>query len=144
MSFYVDSSFLVSCHLSAANTPQAKAYLSKINSALIFTALQALEVRNAFHLCVFRGFLSTNKATAARVSLEQDLHSGRLLKMTVHWPLAFRIASQISTRHSAIVGTRSLDILHVAAAKSLRALEFVSFDGRQRKVAAAVGLKVAP
>ncbi len=36
------------------------------------------------------------------------------------------------------------DILHVAAAKSLRAGEFISFDGRQRALATALGLKVAP
>jgi glutamyl/glutaminyl-tRNA synthetase len=38
----------------------------------------------------------------------------------------------------------SIDILHVAATKSLRAAEFISFDGRQRLLATALGLKVAP
>jgi predicted nucleic acid-binding protein len=81
---------------------------------------------------------------AAWVSLGQDLRSGRLLKMAVNWTVAFRIASQISDHHSAIIGTRSLDVLHVATAKSLRTTEFVSFDVRQRKTAMAVGLRVAP
>jgi hypothetical protein len=60
----------------------------------------------------------------------------------VNWPVVLRIAARFSERYSATVGTRSLDILHVAAAKALRAVEFV--DGRQRTLAAAVGLKVAP
>jgi hypothetical protein len=38
----------------------------------------------------------------------------------------------------------SLDILHVAAAKSLRAVVFITFDSRQRLLATALGLKVAP
>jgi predicted nucleic acid-binding protein len=43
-------------------------------------------------------------------------------------PVVLRIAPRFSERYSAIVGTRSLDILHVAAAKALRVVEFVSFD----------------
>jgi hypothetical protein len=60
------------------------------------------------------------------------------------WPVVLRVAAHYSEQHSATIGTRSLDIMHVAAAKALRVLEFVSFDGRQRALAVAVGLKVAP
>jgi hypothetical protein len=62
----------------------------------------------------------------------------------VNWPLAFRIASALSKRPSATIGTRSFDILHVAVAKSLRAAEFITFDSRQRLLPTSLGLKVAP
>jgi predicted nucleic acid-binding protein len=135
---------LASCYLIDANTPRAKAYLLGANVPLVFTALQALEVGNAFQLGVFRGLFSASDAASARANLALDLRSGRLVKKIVKWPLAFRISSHMSDRHSALIGTRSLDVLHVAAAKSLRAKVFVSFDDRQRKLAAAVGLTVAP
>ncbi len=144
MNHYADSSFLVSCYVSDANTPRAKAYLLQTGEPLVFTALHALEVRNAFRLGVFRGLFTAAEASAARANLEADLRSGRLVKKSVNWPVVLRIAARFSERHSATVGTRSLDILHVAAAKALRAVEFVSFDGRQRTLAATVGLKVAP
>jgi predicted nucleic acid-binding protein len=144
MSHYADSSFLASCYLIDANTPRAKVYLLSTGLPLVFTVLQALEVRNAFKLGVFRGLFSASDATSARANLELDLQSGRLVKKAVNWPLAFRISCHLSERHSALIGTRSLDVLHVAAAKSLRAKVFVSFDDRQRKLAAAVGLTVAP
>jgi hypothetical protein len=67
-----------------------------------------------------------------------------LVKTAVNWHVAFRVASALSKHHSATTGTRSLDILHVAAAKSLRAAEFIAFDRRQRLLATALGLKVAP
>jgi predicted nucleic acid-binding protein len=130
MSHYADSSFLVSCYVTDANTPQAKGYLSRASVPLVFTALHALEVRNAFQLGVFRGLFSTADAAAAQANLEADLRSGRLVKKTVNWPVALRIAARFSELHSATTGTRSLDILHVAAAKALRAAEFVSFDTR--------------
>jgi len=106
--------------------------------------LHALEVRNAFELGVFRGFFSKAAGKAAWANLEIDLRSGRLMRTTVKWPTAFRRAAVLSEQHSAATGARSLDILHVAAAKSVRALEFVSFDSRQRAVALAAGFKVAP
>src|ERR1019366_6649836 len=144
MSYYADSSFLVSCYLPDANTSKAKGYLRSVGAPLVLNALQALEVGNAFELGVFRGLLSATDAASARVILAQDLRSGRLVKTAVNWPLVFRVASALSQRHSATTGTRSLDILHVAAAKSLRAAEFISFDNRQRLLATVLGLKVAP
>ena len=126
MSHYADSSFLVSCYLLDANTPQAKAYLSSTSAPLVWTALHALEVRNAFELGVFRGLLTTSDVAAAWANLESDLKGARLVRATVKWPTAFRRAARLSERHSATAGTRSLDTLHVAAAKSVRAIEFIS------------------
>ena len=144
MNHYADSSFLVSCYVQDANTPQARVWLLQAGVPLVFTPLHALEVRNAFKLGVFRGLFSAAAATAAWANLEADLRSGRLVRKAVNWPLAFRVAERLSKQHTATAGTRSLDILHVAAAKVLRAVEFISFDARQRGLAATVGLKVAP
>ena len=144
MSYYADSSFLVSCYLLDANTSKAKSYLRSVGTPLVLNALQALEVGNAFELGVFRSLFRRLDAASARANLAQDLRSGRLVKTAVDWSLAFRLASALSKRHSATMGTRSLDILHVAAAKSLRATEFISFDSRQRLLATALGLKAAP
>jgi len=144
MSQYADSSFLVSCYLLDRNTARAKSYLSGTNFPLAWTALHALEVANAFELGVFRGLLTRADVTAAWANLENDLRAARLIQTAIKWPSAFRQAWRLSTSHSATTGTRSLDILHVAAARSLRAAEFISFDGRQRALAIAAGLKVAP
>jgi predicted nucleic acid-binding protein len=127
-----------------ANTSLAKAYLSGLNVPLAWTSLRALEVRNAFELGVFRGLLTPADLTAAWTNLENDLRQSRLVRTTVKWPVAFRRAARLSELHSSTTGTRSLDVLHIAAAKSARAGEFISFDGRQRLLARAAGLKVAP
>jgi len=144
MSLYADSSFVVSCYLTDANTPRAKTYLLNVALPLAFTPLQFLEVRNAIKLGVFRQLYSASNATAAWANLEQDLRTGRPVKQEPKWSVAFPVASQLSNRHSAMIGTRSLDVLHVAVAKCLRVTEFISFDSRQRTLAATVGLKVAP
>ena len=142
MACYADSSFLVSCYVADTNAPQARAYLVRTNAPLIFTALHALEIRNAFELGVFRGLFTPVEVRLAAKNLADDVRLARLVETSVNWSAAFRLAARFSEQHSAMMGTRSLDILHVAAAKLLRASEFVSFDGRQRKLAAAVGLSV--
>ena len=144
MNHYADSSFLVSCYILDNRTPQAKAYLSKLGGPLAWTALHALEVRNAFELGVFRGLLARADAAAAWANLENDLMKGLLARTTVKWPPIFRQAATLSQNHSAAIGTRSLDVLHVAAAKYVHAVEFISFDQRQRTLATNAGLKVHP
>lgn len=142
MRYYADSSFLVSCYVVDTNTSRAKSALSVVHTPLDFTDLHELEVQNALELGVFRGDLTAAQAAAARANLRKDLKNGRLVRTVVKWPEIFRAATRLSQRHSKKTGTRSLDVLHVAAARSFRAKVFLSFDARQIALAAAVGLKV--
>ena len=144
MIYYADSSFLVSCYIVDANTAQAKNYLLHAAMPLVFTALHDLEIRNAFELGIFRGQLTAVQAAAATANLERDLRNGLLQRKIVRWTPAFNRAAILSRQHSAALGTRSIDILHIAVAKAMRATEFISFDSRQRALATAAGLHVAP
>ena len=144
MRHYADSSFLVSCYLADAHTPQAQAHLTTARVPLVFTALHRLETQNAFRLGVFRGLFTNLQANAAWLNLEADLKFGRLVCRDIKWQAAFRAANRLSEKHSSVIGVRSLDILHIATAFSIGANEILSFDARQRALAAAVGLNVSP
>jgi predicted nucleic acid-binding protein len=50
-------------------------------------------------------------------------------------------AVELSRAHSPKLGTRSLDVLHVASALELEMRSFVTYDKRQESLARAVGLK---
>jgi hypothetical protein len=54
----------------------------------------------------------------------------------------FAYARQLASGWTARIGTRSLDLIHVAAAIVLPADVFHTFDDRQRKLAGAAGLVV--
>jgi len=144
MDYYADSSFLVSCYVADANTPMAKSHLAKIGVALPFTALHALEVRNGFKLGVFRGLITAAHASAAWSDVAADLKKERLIHTAVNRKLALRAASWLSERYSATTGTRSLDILHIATARTLRSSQFISFDARQISLATKAGMTSAP
>jgi predicted nucleic acid-binding protein len=51
-------------------------------------------------------------------------------------------AERLSAAHSEKLGTRSLDILHVASALVLGSVSFLTFDRRQAALARVAGLKV--
>jgi predicted nucleic acid-binding protein len=52
-------------------------------------------------------------------------------------------SADLSRKHTPKLGTRSLDVLHVASALELGMKRFVTFDEPQGRLASAVGLKVA-
>ena len=143
MKHYADSSFLVSCYLVDANTARAKAWLIQVGVPLPWNDLHALEVPNVLRLGVFRRVITQAEADGALADIESDLRARRLVKVPVDWRLAFRMAARWSERQTATNGSRSLDILHVAAPKAMRVMEFVSFDHRQLGLATAAGFTLS-
>jgi predicted nucleic acid-binding protein len=144
MKYYADSSFLVSCYLLDANSAKAKEILVKLGVPLPFTDLHALEVPNALRLGVFRGVISQTQADAALGNIDADLSAGCLYTTTLDWAAGFQTAARLSEKYAAMNGSRSLDILHIAAAKALRAGDLISFDARQRSLAASAGFNILP
>ena len=144
MRLYADTSLLVSYYINDANSTRAQSLLHATTDPLPFTGLHRLELTTALGLGVFRRIITAAQVQAAWQAVQSDLRAGRLLPLAVNWVPIFRAAFQIATTHSANIGCRSLDILHVAVAKKVGAAEFLSFDSRQRTLAQLVGLTVKP
>lgn len=142
--YYADSSFLVSCYLLDANTSVASKYLVALKEPLPFTALHQIEVRNAMMLSVFRGIIAADDIAKAWKQVQLDIRRGLLVRTDLSWDTVFRYGTRLSSGFSAVIGTRSLNILHVAAAASIRAKHIVTFDTRQRALALRAGFHVAP
>ena len=52
------------------------------------------------------------------------------------------IAIELARNHTMYIGSRSLDVLHVASAIAITTDHFLTFDDRQARLAALAGLKV--
>jgi predicted nucleic acid-binding protein len=141
---YPDSSFLVSLVSRDTRSDEAIAYMAKAAVSLIFTPLHRLEVRNALRNAVGRGEIVASDERTAFHQLEEDLRDGFLVHMTVEWTNVFRWADELSAKHAAKDGQRTIDLLHVAMALECGVKTFLSFDARQVKLAKAAGLKVKP
>ena len=97
---------------------------------------------NALQLQLFLKNATSQQVTAARALVETDLKSGVLVPAGGNWPDIFCEAVKLAEQHTSTVGSRSLDILHCAAAKILAATEFISTDTQQKNLATTMGLNL--
>jgi predicted nucleic acid-binding protein len=141
LSAYADTSFLASLYVLDDNSALAAARMKRAKLPLLMTSFGELELTNAVALRLFRKELSGSQVKAAHALIRKDLEDGVLLVNAL--PVsAFERAKRISRKQTPRLGTRTLDVLHVASALVLQADTFYSFDTRQAKLAAAEGLLV--
>jgi hypothetical protein len=95
----------------------------------------------AWHLKVFRRELRLETVAHALADLEHDVEAGVWEAPAYDLGDVHARAERLARRHAATLGTRSLDILHVAAALSLGTSDFVTGDRRQASLAKAAGLE---
>jgi uncharacterized protein len=142
VSRYVDTGVLCSLYAPDAHTRRAVAYMRRQTSAVPLTWLHQLELRNALRLRVFRREITAAQREASLNMLLGDLAAGVLTAVSPAMADVVAEAERLSALHSEKLGTRSLDILHVASALVLGSTAFITFDRRQAALARAAGLKV--
>jgi predicted nucleic acid-binding protein len=141
---FADTGFIVSLYLEETTSKAADAALGGRREPLPLTPLVALELRNAFNRAVQRGRITAAQRDALWQDVETDIASGFLVPTPVASGLLHDKARQLSDRHTPTLGTRSLDLLHIAAALVLESKIFFSFDDKQRKAADSEGLRIKP
>jgi predicted nucleic acid-binding protein len=86
--------------------------------------------------------ITPDVADGALADLGSDLSEGRLALADVPWRRALDRATELSRLHTPVIGTRTLDVLHVASAVELGCRALVTYDERQAALARAVKLRV--
>ena len=141
MKIYAEPSFLVSLYIPDANSLAALQTMETAAGDLFITALGEFEILNAFRLRVFRREASPAAAHSALTNFEKDMREGTLRVRELS-DSVFERARQLSQQTTAKLGTRSADLLHVAATLELGADYLFSFDQKQRKLARSLHLKL--
>ena len=141
MSAYADTSFLVSLYVLDANSTAASARMEKSKLPVLLTPFVELELGNALSLRVFRKELSSGRAKAARSLFTTDVENGVFAVRPLPATL-FDRAKRLTRTRTPHLGSRTLDVLHVAAALLLQADTFFTFDRNQARLAKAEGLLV--
>jgi len=139
---YADSSFIVSLLVEDGNSASAKRFVLRNLDAIIITSFSKCEVQHAVRAMAFKKQMTPDEMyrSLLRFERDQDEDFFRLEPLTVE--TLFLEADQLSARHTLDTGVRFLDMLHVASAQLLKADRFLTFDLRQRTLAAAVGFNV--
>ena len=94
------------------------------------TVFGELEVVNALHLRVFRKELSGSQVQSSLSDFEKDMRDGIFLLRPLPEQV-FERAGQLSGQTTSRLGTRTVDLLHVAVALELAAECLYSFDQQQ-------------
>lgn len=141
---FCDTSFLLSLYFDRdARHPAAARVASRFTDGIPYTPLAELELTNSLRRLRVADTLDGTELTSILSLLERDVRDGLLERKAVNQSTHYKTAMEISERRMEL-SSRSLDILHVAAALVLGATSFASFDGRQRELAKAEGLHVLP
>jgi len=141
---YLDTGFALKRYVQEPNSPVARAALLAYAPPLHLTDILEMEMVNALHGKVFRREMTESDRDQCLTAFHADIAAGFWQRVTIgSVSLRNRVVS-IASERTAILGCRTLDILHIAAALELGCTDFLSFDHRQRSVALAEGLKVLP
>ncbi len=142
---YCDSSFLLALLLPGDFFHRHAAPLAaRFTESIPYTPLIELEVANTIRRSLREGALTRAEHDAAFRQIEADLADGILARRDIPQSEHYRKARELSKRHTPQIPARSLDILQLAAALLMGADSLHSFDGHQRQLAKAAGLKVFP
>jgi predicted nucleic acid-binding protein len=144
MNAYADTGFVVTLYKLEITSERAAALMAKQTQSVRMSQLGELEFTNALQLAVFRKELTPRQAMLKKRLFQEDVANGIFTILPVPAATLFAKTAELADRHSARLGTRSLDLMHIAAALLLGAETFLSFDERQLKAAKAEGLKVKP
>lgn len=145
---YPDTSFLCALYRLQENSPVAAAHFSAMPEPLHVASPLLFEFRQSIRWQVFlhsqdrrKGF-SRASGQAALAKLQANIQAGAVVVVPVEWADVAGVAERLSAQYTWTGGHRGFDILHVATALHLGATGFLSFDGNQRKLAAAEGLQL--
>jgi len=139
---YVDPSALARLYIHQEGSRDMAAWRAKVKGALPITHHGRTEIVNAICRAAFLGQLDAEALLQTIADFNSDLVSGHLRQVDILWRAALNRAAELSQLHTPKMGARSLDVLHVACAMELGLQRFLTFDSRQRQLAAAVGLKL--
>ena len=116
MHAYFDSAIIVKLYVKEATSPDAIRLVGAYLAPYCLTQWQALEVKNAIRLKAFRKEISAAEMSQSIGAFEQDVAMGRWQRPLHTAATVEQKAEELSASHSAILGCRTLDIIHVAAA----------------------------
>jgi predicted nucleic acid-binding protein len=138
---YLDTSALVKLYVLEAGSEFVQSCLSEQDDPLPVWELQEAELANALHLKVFR-----NEWTEAEAELQIEHFHSRKQRGLYVFPEIDRVELirefHRLSRETPRTGCRTMDIFHVACALQIPSCRFLTFDGRQGKLARMAGLEM--
>ena len=146
MTAYADTSWWIACKITDdANHHAAVEVFDRFSDIrILWTPWQRVEVFNSLRQLERAGVIIQGKSRTLIRLLEQEVRLGYWPHAEFDWRDAVRTACDISAEHSLSVPIRGMDLFHVAIAIETGADAILTFDGEQKDLAQAAGVRVLP
>lgn len=144
MSATADSSLIVPLYLQEPSSALADAACLSVAPPIRLSEWHRVEVASAFQRAVKTGRITDAQAALLWQDFTSDIASGRFEIVAVDHAAVLARALMLTQKHTATLGARTLDLIHVATALEIGVTDFLSLDNRQRQAATAEGLNVLP
>ena len=109
---------------------------------VLWTPWQRVEVLNSLRQLERGGVIIEGKSRTLIRMLEQEVRLGYWPHAEFDWRDAVRTACELSAEHGLSVPIRGMDLFHVAIAIETGADAILTFDGEQKALAEAAGVRV--
>lgn len=100
MRVYCDPSALVKLYIQEAGSADVLGLFADGRHPILLNELQELEIRNGIRQKVLRGDITASQAIAGLRLMDDDCIAGTVLRKTVEWEAVYRVAEDLSGRHS--------------------------------------------
>ena len=140
---YLDTSAFLKLYLREEGSEFVQRCLEEQDHPVPMPDILRCEFLNALRLKVFWNELTDQTADELLSLFDDRLLRGQYAVVEIDANRRISDFRQL-TSHSSTLGCRTLDVLHVATALQLGPDRFITFDDRQRMLAAASGLTVEP
>lgn len=142
---YADSGFIVSLYRpSEGLSREARRAIKQSPGPVMLSPLSLLEIRNALNMAIRRGEMGETERDAILDDIRRQLDAGYFRMADASQSEIYAKASELSDAYTPAIGTRSLDLMHLATAMLCKVQRLLSTDIRQREAAKAEGLEVRP
>jgi len=138
---YFDTSALRPLFIHEERSQRVSRYLRRHRAAIRITRFGYAELINSIACAVFREDISPAQFSAAVADMDVDLKAQRVTIVDLLWRGAMDRATQLSRKHTPELGSRMLDVLHVASALELGVKTIITYDQRQIELARSAGLR---
>lgn len=123
---YVDPSALLKLHVKEPESRAMTKWRARIGGSLLVTHHGRVELINAIGLAACHGVITDEIHEAALAALDNVLAKGRYRQADLLWRATLQTAAELSRQYARRLGSRSLDVLHVASALELERKSFVT------------------
>ncbi len=138
---YLDTSVIVKMYIKELYSRETSDWIRANNEAIPKTIFHELEFTNAIRLKQFRNEMGNKEAGIIFQQFSQHEKERIFYRPQINWSDAFARSLELSKTHTRTLGSRSLDVVHVASALTMGANRFFTFDEKQSQLASAAGLQ---